>query len=82
MVQAIQLCPIIRFMGAADELLVNFGFPQGYVFLLLFFPTGVCLGIRSMVKMADNIPDKIQQKSLEQKLEKCRNPENNPDTEL
>ncbi|XP_018328774.1 cyclin-H [Agrilus planipennis] len=38
--------------------------------------------IRSMVKMADILPDKNQQKILEKKLEKCRNPENNPDSEI
>ncbi|KAK9685934.1 Cyclin, N-terminal domain [Popillia japonica] len=38
--------------------------------------------IRSMVKMADSVPDKNQQKMLDKKLEKCRNPENNPDSEI
>ncbi|XP_022920146.1 cyclin-H [Onthophagus taurus] len=38
--------------------------------------------IRSMVKMADSIPDKNQQKMLDKKLEKCRNPENNPDSDI
>lgn len=35
-----------------------------------------------MVKMVDSVPDKNQQKLLDKKLEKCRNPENNPDTEM
>lgn len=39
-------------------------------------------GIRSMVKMVDAIPDKNQQKLLDKKLDKCRNPENNPDCEM
>ncbi|KAJ8955874.1 hypothetical protein NQ318_005422 [Aromia moschata] len=39
-------------------------------------------GIRSMVKMADSTPDRNQQKMLDKKLEKCRNPENNPDSEI
>lgn len=39
-------------------------------------------GIRSMVKMVDAAVDKNQQKLLEKKLEKCRNPENNPDSEI
>ncbi|KAJ8923906.1 hypothetical protein NQ315_006682 [Exocentrus adspersus] len=39
-------------------------------------------GIRSMVKMADSVLDKNQQKILDKKLEKCRNPENNPDSEI
>ncbi|KAF2894932.1 hypothetical protein ILUMI_11240 [Ignelater luminosus] len=38
--------------------------------------------IRSMVKMADSVIDKNQLKLLEKKLEKCRNPENNPDSEI
>lgn len=42
----------------------------------------ILLGIRSMVKMADSVPDKNQQKMLDKKLEKCRNPENNPDSEM
>lgn len=32
--------------------------------------------------MADSVPDKNQQKLLDKKLEKCRNPENNPDSEM
>ncbi|XP_017784009.1 PREDICTED: cyclin-H [Nicrophorus vespilloides] len=39
-------------------------------------------GIRSMVKMADVNPDKNQMKLIEKKLEKCRNPDNNPDSEI
>lgn len=35
-----------------------------------------------MVKMADSVIDKNQLKLLEKKLEKCRNPENNPDSEM
>lgn len=35
-----------------------------------------------MVKMVDAVPDKNQQKALDKKLEKCRNPENNPDSEM
>lgn len=35
-----------------------------------------------MVKMLDTIPDKNQQKILDKKLDKCRNPENNPDSEM
>ncbi|CAG9859840.1 unnamed protein product [Phyllotreta striolata] len=38
--------------------------------------------IRSMVKMADSTPDRNQQKILDKKLDKCRNPENNPDSEI
>ncbi|XP_028131139.1 cyclin-H [Diabrotica virgifera virgifera] len=38
--------------------------------------------IRSMVKMTDSVPDKNQQKILDKKLEKCRNPDNNPDSEI
>lgn len=38
--------------------------------------------IRSMVKASDYVPDKNQQKLLDKKLEKCRNPENNPDSEI
>ncbi|XP_060522034.1 cyclin-H isoform X2 [Cylas formicarius] len=38
--------------------------------------------IRSMVKMVDAAPDKNLQKVLDKKLEKCRNPENNPDSEI
>ncbi|EFA06469.1 cyclin-H [Tribolium castaneum] len=38
--------------------------------------------IRSIVKMVDATPDKNQQKLLDKKLEKCRNPENNPDSEI
>ncbi|CAH1364215.1 hypothetical protein MTP99_000615 [Tenebrio molitor] len=38
--------------------------------------------IRSMVKMVDATPDRNQQKLLDKKLEKCRNPENNPDSEI
>lgn len=40
------------------------------------------VGIRSMVKMVDAVPDKNQQKILDKKLDKCRNPENNPDSEM
>ncbi|KAJ8971046.1 hypothetical protein NQ314_000912 [Rhamnusium bicolor] len=39
-------------------------------------------GIRSMVKMADSTADRNQQKILDKKLEKCRNAENNPDSEI
>lgn len=39
-------------------------------------------GIRSMVKMADVNHDKNQLRLLDKKLEKCRNPENNPDSEM
>lgn len=35
-----------------------------------------------MVKMVDAVPDKNQQKLLDKKLDRCRNPENNPDTEM
>lgn len=35
-----------------------------------------------MVKMADSSLDKNQQKILDKKLDKCRNPENNPDSEM
>lgn len=35
-----------------------------------------------MVKMADSVPDRNQQKLLDKKLDKCRNPENNPDSEM
>jgi cyclin H len=35
-----------------------------------------------MVKMVDATPDRNQQKLLDKKLEKCRNPENNPDSEI
>nr|XP_023027890.1 cyclin-H [Leptinotarsa decemlineata] len=38
--------------------------------------------IRSVVKMADSVSDRNQQKILDKKLEKCRNPENNPDSEM
>ncbi|CAH1110324.1 unnamed protein product [Psylliodes chrysocephalus] len=38
--------------------------------------------IRSMVKMVDSVPDRNQQKILDKKLDKCRNPENNPDSEI
>ncbi|KAG5872592.1 hypothetical protein JTB14_029710 [Gonioctena quinquepunctata] len=38
--------------------------------------------IRSVVKMADSVPDRNQQKILDKKLEKCRNPENNPDSDI
>ncbi|CAH1117269.1 unnamed protein product [Phaedon cochleariae] len=38
--------------------------------------------IRSMVKMVDSVPDRNQQKILDKKLEKCRNPDNNPDSEI
>ncbi|KAL3286592.1 hypothetical protein HHI36_001093 [Cryptolaemus montrouzieri] len=38
--------------------------------------------IRSMVKMMDNVPDKSVLIMLERKLDKCRNPENNPDTDI
>lgn len=38
--------------------------------------------IRSMEKIADNAPDKTYIKTLDKKLEKCRNPENNPDSEI
>ncbi|KAK9884068.1 hypothetical protein WA026_005005 [Henosepilachna vigintioctopunctata] len=38
--------------------------------------------IRSMVKLMDNGSDKATQQMLEKKLDKCRNPENNPDTEI
>ncbi|RZC41738.1 cyclin-H [Asbolus verrucosus] len=38
--------------------------------------------IRSMVKMVDATADRNQQKLLDKKLEKCRNPENNPDSEI
>lgn len=40
------------------------------------------LAIRSMVKMVDATLDRNQQKLLDKKLEKCRNPENNPDSEM
>lgn len=39
-------------------------------------------GIRSMVKVTDVLPDKNQLKLLDKKLERCRNPENNPDSEM
>lgn len=32
--------------------------------------------------MADAIPDKNHQKQSDKKLERCRNPENNPDSEM
>lgn len=35
-----------------------------------------------MVKMVDAAVDKNQQRLLEKKLEKCRNPENNPDSDM
>ncbi|XP_045460075.1 cyclin-H [Harmonia axyridis] len=38
--------------------------------------------IRSMVKLLDNGPDKSIYLPLEKKLDKCRNPENNPDSEV
>ncbi|KAL1501000.1 hypothetical protein ABEB36_006407 [Hypothenemus hampei] len=38
--------------------------------------------IRSMEKTADNTPDKTYIRTLEKKLEKCRNLENNPDSEI
>ncbi|KAJ3648409.1 hypothetical protein Zmor_020214 [Zophobas morio] len=38
--------------------------------------------IRSIVKMVDATPDRNQQKLLDKKLERCRNPENNPDSEI
>lgn len=40
------------------------------------------VAIRSMEKIADNAPDKTYIKTLDKKLEKCRNPENNPDSEM
>nr|CAI5863334.1 unnamed protein product [Callosobruchus analis] len=39
-------------------------------------------GIRSMVKLADSVLDRNQQKISDKKLDKCRNPENNPDSEM
>ncbi|CAH0552118.1 unnamed protein product [Brassicogethes aeneus] len=38
--------------------------------------------IRSIVKMVDNPVDKNQQKMLDKKLDRCRNPEYNPDSEI
>lgn len=35
-----------------------------------------------MVKMSDSVPDRNQQKLLDKKLDKCRNPDNNPDSEM
>ena len=35
-----------------------------------------------MEKVADVAPDKNLTKMLDKKLEKCRNPENNPDIEM
>lgn len=32
--------------------------------------------------MVDVTPDRNQQKLLDKKLERCRNPENNPDSEM
>lgn len=44
---------------------------------------GAVKGIRSMEKMADDTAtDRNQQKVLDKKLEKCRNPEYNPDSEV
>ncbi|XP_066249135.1 cyclin-H [Euwallacea similis] len=38
--------------------------------------------IRSMEKTADSAPDKSYIKILDKKLDKCRNPENNPDSDI
>lgn len=38
--------------------------------------------IRSMVKIMEPLPDKSHQMMLEKKLDNCRNPENNPDSEI
>lgn len=35
-----------------------------------------------MVKMLDNGADKSQYQMLEKKLDKCRNPDNNPDNDM
>jgi cyclin H len=37
--------------------------------------------IRSMVKNIGEMPDKNEIRSIEKKLEKCRNQDNNPDSE-
>lgn len=48
----------------------------------ILFKIYIFSGIRSMAKSAEIIPDKNRQKLLDKKLEKCRNPEFNPDSEM
>lgn len=68
--------------GKLDELIEavrgNYNRTNNIIFNIIL----CLLGIRSMVKMVDSMPDKNQQKILDKKLDKCRNPENNPDTEM